>query len=47
MLFDERFQKKNHDAHIIKRTFMLFDGSIFYYAFRKRKQFSTKVEVEK
>lgn len=47
MLFEERFQKKNHDAHAIKRTFMLFDGSIFYYAFRKRKQSGTKMEVEK
>jgi hypothetical protein len=47
MLFEELFQERHHDAHVIKRTFMLFDGSIFYYAFRKRKQFSTKVEVEK
>jgi hypothetical protein len=47
MLFEERFQKKNHDAHAIKRTFMLFDGSIFYYAFRKRKQFGTKMETIK
>jgi hypothetical protein len=37
MLFEERFQKKNHDAYDIQWNFMFFNDSIFYYAFRKRK----------
>jgi len=47
MLFEDLFQERHHDEYASARTFMLFDDSIFYYAFRKRKQFSTKMETIK